>query len=109
MAVPEAAVHEDSFLSPGEDDVRLARQILPVKSVPVPRCEQQTPYSPLRTRVLRLYCLHDASALGWSTCIHHLANVSVIVDQISWMSPEGRSKPAENLNGGVPASSFNTT
>ena len=60
--VPERAIHKYGDLGAFEDNIRLARQIGDMESVPQATSPQCTPQNDLRFRVLRSYLRHDLTA-----------------------------------------------
>src|ERR1700728_2350805 len=68
--MPEAAVHEDSFLSGRKDEVRLSRQIPDVQPVAVSKGKDQLSNGQLRARVLPANARHPLRSLFDGQSVH---------------------------------------
>jgi len=71
VLVPKATMHKDHFSAWPEDQVRLARQVLSVESIPVPKPMDELPHHKLRSRIPALDASHVLAALRDRNAINH--------------------------------------
>jgi hypothetical protein len=58
VAVPEAAMHENTYAVLGQNNIGLARKVLAVKAIAKPMCMQSFSDFKLRLRIFPLDCGH---------------------------------------------------
>jgi hypothetical protein len=95
MAMPEAAMHKDHRIVSGQDYVRLARQILAVKSETKAHRMQKTSDANLGLGVLRANRGHVTAALF--TCVNINHQTSPALACFSRIVPMNRPAPFEPI------------
>lgn len=70
MLMPKAAMNKDHFASAGENNIRLAGQVLSVQAVTKAPSMEQSPNRHLNACITRLNCPHDLAAFGGVEAIH---------------------------------------
>lgn len=71
MAVPEATIYENHFVSRRKNDVRRSRQVPPVESKPVAERVQQSPDHEFRRGVFSANTRHQGAAALRGPIVRH--------------------------------------
>jgi hypothetical protein len=71
MQMPEAAVDKDDLAAGNENQIRLTREVFPMKTEPETQPVGQPPYNHLRLRVSRPDCSHIGASAGFRKLISH--------------------------------------
>lgn len=96
MIVPEAPVYEYDFVAAPENDVRLARQGLVVKPIPISEREENAANNELGCSVLRADAGHVPSPLLWIQPVSHETTLVVhLGDGSAWQGKrqKGEARP----------------